>query len=158
MFNEEITTYQVLNANTYNQHTIYTSLHKITSIYSNYQHMRLMCPYIDNRCKTDEIPNPLNIPCNIYVSWLQVDKWDQLNMSYAMWTMGFTLAMVDHNYHIYPNSWLSSKEYIRWDVILNTFWMTHVEYTCLLKINVPNQISVSEPFVLQLHYLIVLFS
>ncbi len=30
---------------------------------------------------------------------LHVDKRDQLNMSYVMWTMGFTLVMVDHNYH-----------------------------------------------------------
>ncbi len=54
-----------------------------------------------------------------------------------MWTMGFTLAIVDHNSHIYPNVGLSSKEYVRWDVQLFAMFyifMIHDEYTFLFKI------------------------
>ncbi len=78
--------------------------------------MRLVCPDTNSMCKTNEIPNPLNIPGSMNVYWLHVDKWDWLNMAYTMWSMEFTLAMVDHNYHIYSNAGLSSKEYVRWDV------------------------------------------
>ncbi len=73
--------------------------------------MRLVCPDTNNMCKIYEFPNPLNVPGIMYVSWLHVDKWDQLNMLYAMWTMGFKLVMVDDNYHTYPNAGLSSQEY-----------------------------------------------
>ncbi len=51
--------------------------------------MRYVCPDATNMCKTDEIPNPQNIPGNMFVSWLHVDKLDQLNMSYTMSTMVF---------------------------------------------------------------------
>ncbi len=94
--------------------------------------MRLVCPEANNIYKTDDIPNPLNIQGSMYVSLLHVDKWDQPNniMSYAKWTIGFTLAMVDHNYHIYPNVVLSSKEYVRWDIqrfAMLYIFMTHDE-------------------------------
>ncbi len=50
--------------------------------------MRHVCPDAKTMCKTDEIPNPQNIPGNMFVSWLHVDKQDQLNILHAMWTMG----------------------------------------------------------------------
>ncbi len=49
-----------------------------------------------------------------------------------MWTMGFTLAMVDHNYHIYPNAGLTFKEYVWYDVqpfAMFYIFMTHDDCT-----------------------------
>ncbi len=94
--------------------------------------MRFVCTDANNTCETVEISNPLNIPDSKYLFWLNVDKWDQLTMSYAMWTMGFTLAMVDHNYHIYPNAGLTFKEYVWYDVqpfAMFYIFMTHDDCT-----------------------------
>ncbi len=53
-------------------------------MYSNYQQMRLVCPDANNICKTDDIPNPLNIPVSIYVSWLHVDQYVICNVDYSI--------------------------------------------------------------------------
>ncbi len=93
MFNKVSITYQLLIANTYNNTTFIPyciKSHRHVSWnkeYSNYQQMRLVCPDANNMCKTDEIPNPQNMPGSMFVCWLHVDKWDQLNMSYAIWNM-----------------------------------------------------------------------
>ncbi len=36
--------------------------------------MRHVCPDAKTICKTDEIPNPQNIPGSMFVSWLYVDN------------------------------------------------------------------------------------